>query len=313
MTTSNSLRTGLLSRATVAALTAALVATGTSAVAAGRPDSADRGAGQLASELAKRGAQAARADGRSAAPGAAEQRALYAFDGGIIYGYAPDGAGGYQARQRLGSGWEFIKHGAQADNDGDGFGDDVWLWDREGYLHYSAGEATEGVVIGGGWNIYNHTFSPGDLNGAPGAEILARDSAGVLWIHVGHGDGRVAPRVRVGGGWNVYDRIAGLGDPTGDGKADVVAVDKAGDLWLYEGTGDHRTPFKPRTRTGWGWDVYNAVVGVGDLDLDGRSDLIARDRAGALWRYSGAGDAATPYKPRVKIGTSGWNAYRSLF
>ncbi|MFE0421418.1 FG-GAP repeat domain-containing protein, partial [Streptomyces sp. NPDC058953] len=295
MTTSNAnrtrtrTRTRALSRLAVAALTAALVATGTSAVAADesdKPGAADRKAGKLAAEIAKRGAKGAAADARSAAPNAAEQRALYAFAGGELYGYGLDGLGGYQAREWLGSGWEFIKNATQADNDGDGWADDVWLWDQSGYLHYSSAESPDSVLVGGGWNIYNHVFSPGNLAGGPGADLLARDSAGALWIYLGHGDGRVTAPVRIGGGWNVYDRIAGVGDLTGDGRSDITAVDKSGDLWLYEGTGEHRTPFKPRAKVGWSWNIYNGVVGVGDLDLDGKSDLIARDKAGALGRRS---------------------------
>ncbi|MFF3285802.1 FG-GAP repeat domain-containing protein [Streptomyces sp. NPDC003023] len=302
--------TGFLARATVAAITAALVGTTTSAVAADGPQGAAEAASGIQQSAPAAGTFGAQADTSEAAD--AEFRALYGLSGPTLYQYVPNGSGGYDAREWLTDQWSSIKNAQQADNDGDGFADDFWVWDTYGYMAYAPGEG-DVIEVGSGWNIYNKVMSPGNLGGASGADLIARDSAGVLWIYLGYGDGRVTGRTKVGAGWQIYNQIAGVGDLSGDGKADIVARDGSGVLYLYKGTGNYKAPFEARTKIGAGWNLFNNLVGVGDLDYDGTSDLIARDSAGALYRYSGTGNAAAPFKPRVMIGTAGWNTYRLMF
>ena len=52
-----------------------------------------------------------------------------------------------------------------------------------------------------------------------------------------------------------------------------MARDSAGTLWLYRGTGNAQAPFAPRTRIGGGWQIYNQLVGAGDMTGDGHPDL----------------------------------------
>jgi hypothetical protein len=49
----------------------------------------------------------------------------------------------------------------------------------------------------------------------------------------------------------------------------------------------------------------NSIALAGDLDDDGRENLVARDTSGALWSYSSG-------QTRVRIGASGWNAMNLL-
>ncbi|MFF4230809.1 FG-GAP repeat domain-containing protein [Streptomyces sp. NPDC001820] len=239
--------------------------------------------------------------------------ALHAIDrAGDLYGYPPNGTGGLAGRVNIGFGWDVIKHATQVDHDADGSSDGIWEINNGGYLFYAPfGE--EPISVGSGWNIYNKVLSPGNLAGVAADDLLARDTSGVLWIYAGYGNGKLTGRTKVGSGWNTYNQIAGQGDLSGDGKADVVARDGSGVLWLYKGTGNRTTPFAARTKIGSGWNIFNSLVSVGDIDIDGKTDLIARDGAGALWLYKGTGSAAAPYKARVKIGAGGWNTYRLLF
>ncbi|MFF0425654.1 FG-GAP repeat domain-containing protein [Streptomyces sp. NPDC004520] len=301
-------RTGVLSRVTVAAITAALVGTTTAAVAADAPATPQA----IKPSLSAPAASTAAAADTSAD---AEIRFLQGVSGSNLYWYEPNGSGGYEARQWANDTWGYAKWAQQADNDGDGVADDLWGWSTSGNLSYAAGESasTELVNVGSGWNIYNKVLSPGTLGGGAAADIIARDSSGVLWIYLGYGNGKLTGRTKVGAGWNIYNQIAGVGDLSGDGKADIVARDGSGVLWLYKGTGDYKAPFTGRTKIGAGWGIYNTILGVGDLDFDGLADFVARDGAGKLYRYSGTGNAAAPFKPRVTIGTSGWNTYRILF
>ncbi|MEU2234609.1 VCBS repeat-containing protein [Streptomyces vietnamensis] len=301
-------RAGIVSRVTVAAITAALVGTTTAAYAADAPATPSAvKPSSTASATADAGTAAASAD--------AELRFLNGVSGDTLWWYEPNGSGGFEARNYATNTWGSVKNAQQADNDGDGIADDTWIWYTSGTMAYGAGESTSSsfTTVGSGWNIYNKIVSPGQLGGGAAADIIARDSSGTLWLYLGYGNGKLTSRYKVGTGWNIYNQIAGVGDLSGDGKADIVARDSGGVLWLYKGTGDYKAPFTGRTKIGSGWGGYNTLLGIGDLDWDGRSDLLARDTSGRLYRYSGTGVASAPFKPRVLIGSSGWNTYRLMF
>ncbi|MEU5435155.1 VCBS repeat-containing protein [Streptomyces sp. NPDC020719] len=294
----------IASRLATAAIAAALLATGANAVAAENPAKSANSAS---------GKAHASAGLRSGAFSDASHFALYGFArNGHLYGYAPNQDGSLGDRQDVGKNWTNEKDLTQVDHNADGRSDGFWYRTTDGYLRYfmwGVGDYT----VGGGWNTYNHIWSVGNLGGAEAGDLLARDGSGNLYIYLGYGDGTLTSRYKVGGGWGQYTQIAGNGDLTGDGKADIVARDGDGTLWLYQGTGNYKAPFKPRTKIGGGWNTYNALVSIGDMDGDGRTDLVARGNDGTLWLYKGTGDASAPFKSRVKIGTGGWNAYTQLF
>ncbi|MGW7283856.1 FG-GAP repeat domain-containing protein [Streptomyces sp. NPDC054844] len=299
-----------LARATAAALTAALVATGAgSAVAADAPTpSASKVPVDVkASDASKFGA--------SGVQDYAPINALYGMDsGGKLWGYGPDGYGGLTSRVDSGQLQPDTKFVTQVDHNADYESDGLWIV-VDGQLRYLEWNTSGATLVGNGWNIYDRLLSTGNLGGAAADDLLARDKYGVLWLYLGYGNGELTKRYRVGGGWNTYTHIAGQGDLSGDGKNDIVAKDKSGVLWLYKGTGDYKAPFSSRTRIGGGWNTYNNIISVGDTDIDinGIADLIARDKNGALYLYKGTGNAASPYESRVKIGSGGWNTYRLLF
>ncbi|MFC0845541.1 FG-GAP repeat domain-containing protein [Streptomyces noboritoensis] len=303
--TSGRKRGRIAARLATAAVTAALVATGASAVAADNPGkSADSATTTKAPASLRSGAV-------SAAP---SQFGLYGISrDGTQYGYGLDGRGGLGDREQLGQGFATDRDVVQVDNYGDG-GKSTGIWFRgaDGYLGYlNWGYSPQ--LVGGGWNTYNHIWSVGNLGGAAAGDLLARDGSGTLYLYLNYGNGQLTSRYKVGGGWGQYTQIAGNGDLTGDGKADIVARDGSGNLWLYKGTGNYKAPFEGRTKIGGGWNTYNTIVSTGDVDYDGKTDLIARGNDGTLWRYSGTGNASSPYKSRVQIGTGGWNTYRLLF
>ncbi|MEU1075160.1 MULTISPECIES: VCBS repeat-containing protein [unclassified Streptomyces] len=291
------------------AVATALAATAGTAFAAGNPaDAATRAAEQRQHVPAAKGKLAA----PRAAAGSWEQTATFPMaaverDGWLNW-YFPDGRGGFEASWPTAADFSGFKHLIQVDQDKDGEKDGAWSILKNGTLYYAGTNTGAAKTIGGGWQIYNKVLSPGNLAGAVESDLIAVDKSGVLWMYLGYADGRVTSRTKVGGGWGQYTEIAGQGDLNGDGRTDIVARDKAGVLWLYTGNGNRNDPFNGRVKIGGGWNTYNRILSVGDLDGDGRSDLVARGNDGTLWRYSGNGGSRDPFDSRVKIG---WG-YNSL-
>ena len=102
---------------------------------------------------------------------------------------------------------------------------------------------------------------------------------------------------------------AQFADFSGNGWADVLArTTSTGDLYLYPGNGTFVDNTAAR-RFGGGWQAMNAIVRIGDLNRDGREDIIARQSSnGALWFYPGTGIGLGT---RTQIG-SGWNSMREI-
>jgi Zn-dependent metalloprotease len=145
-----------------------------------------------------------------------------------------------------------------------------------------------------------------DFNRDGGTDLVARDTAGILWLYPGSATGNPAPRRQMGTGWAGMNALVTPGDVTGDGNADLLARDTTGRLWLYPGNGAGRLGVARRIGSGWGgFTITNAA----DLNSAGRPDLLARDTTGALWLYPLSGNAV--FGTRLRIGT-GWNGYTIL-
>ncbi|MFD4791481.1 hypothetical protein ACFWN1_31455 [Streptomyces sp. NPDC058459] len=56
------------------------------------------------------------------------------------------------------------------------------------------------------------------------------------------------------------------------------------------------------------WTGHKKIVGAGDLDGDGRGDLLVRNKSYELWRYGGT--PAGTFEGRIATGRQG---YRGLF
>ncbi|MET8154440.1 glycoside hydrolase domain-containing protein [Actinoplanes sp. NPDC049668] len=98
-------------------------------------------------------------------------------------------------------------------------------------------------------------------------------------------------------------------DFNGNGWSDLLArTTSGGALVLYPGNGTLLDTTAARTLSG-GWSAMSAIIRIGDLDRDGREDVVARASAtGELWFYPGTGSG---FGTRKRIGT-GWNGMREL-
>lgn len=222
---------------------------------------------------------------------------------GQVFVYYSDNNGRLSKRYEGGTGWNGYSltwaSSLGQDNEAD------FLPVVQGYL-YGEGD----TILGSGWHVYNKIAGIGDLNGDGRGDLLSRDAAGNLYLYRGNGEGTALhARIKVGTGWAGYNAIIGAGDYSGDGRPDVIARDGDGRLFLYRGTGVANTPFAARQQIGSGW-TYARITAPGDLNSDGKADLLAVNGAGELWRYLGVGDGT--FKPRYRIGT-GFQTYNAMY
>jgi hypothetical protein len=115
--------------------------------------------------------------------------------------------------------------------------------------------------------------------------------------------------VRITSGWS-YNLMVAPGDLSGDGKSDLLARNSSGQLYMFRGTGTG-TGYTSRTLLGAGWNIYNAIIGAGDMTGDGRADILARSTDGTLYMYKGTGSASAPFSGRIKIG-AGFSQYNKI-
>ena len=229
---------------------------------------------------------------------------------GQLWLYPGSGTGGFLPRQRMATGWNvFTAIVTPGDVTGDGNGD-VLTRNAAGQLRLYPGNGTLGftasrLVGAGGWNAMTALTAAGDLTGDARPDLLARDSAGRLWLYPMVGTGTFQTRRLTGSsGWNAMNAIMGAGDLSGDGKADLLARDSAGNLWLYRGNGTGA--LTARTSAGTGWQAMTALVTPGNWDLSGGNDLLARETSGTLWLYAGNNAGQVGAKRQIGSGFAGY-------
>lgn len=217
-------------------------------------------------------------------------------------GYMYESKGTYLAARQDVQSWSGINLFRQDDMNRDWVQDAV-VRTTGGHLLFINGKDGSSHDIGAGWNAMKSITIPGDITGDGKPDVFATDTYGNAYVYPGTGTGYFGTRIKIGTGWQIYGSVVyGKADLTDDGRPDLVARDSSGYLYLYKGTGNAAAPWASRVKIGGGWNTYNAIAATGDMNGDGKGDLIARDGSGNLYLYKGTGHSYAPYASRVKLG-----------
>ncbi|MEU8265471.1 FG-GAP-like repeat-containing protein, partial [Micromonospora sp. NPDC048999] len=244
--------------------------------------------------------------------------ALYTPNNDILL-YKGNGAAGFQGSTVIGGNWvNFDIVFSPGDFDGDGKPDVLARHKTTKQLYLYRGNGTGGFsgskILSGDWSAYDMMFSPGDFDGDGKADVMARHAT-TKDIHLFRGDGNgnlIAGSTIVGAKWAYFDVIFSPGDFDGDGNPDVMARHSTTkDIYLYRGGGNGK--FLPgSTIVGANWTYFDRIFSVGDFNMDGNTDVIARySPTKDLYLYEGNGVGG--FKPGYTVIGANWTYFDLLF
>lgn len=151
---------------------------------------------------------------------------------------------------------------------------------------------------GNGWGEMYMVISGRGWSSPTSSAVLAIGPNGDLFNYAAKNTVTLAPAKVSNVNTAVATEVVVAGQVTGSDRADVLTRDTAGRLFLHEtsstgGIGAGR-------QIGNGWQIFDQIISLGDVDFDGGVDLLAKHRDGRLFVYpftpGGDGRFEAPYQ-----------------
>ncbi|MEV7400082.1 VCBS repeat-containing protein [Streptomyces sp. NPDC091267] len=146
-------------------------------------------------------------------------------------------------------------------------------------------------------------FSIGDL--------VTLNSSGGLTVQFGQIPGTFSGKSS-GSGWPAGTLAVPLADTGSDRCSELLVRMPGGELRQYAGRCGNSgyTPSSSHTTIGTGWQQYDVLTSPGDLNGDGRADLVARQKStGDMYFYAAV--AGGKFAPKARIFTN-WKTYAQI-
>ena len=149
-----------------------------------------------------------------------------------------------------------------------------WLAQRDGSFAGNANLMTQVATS-------QHVAGIGDFNGDGRADVLWRSDSGVVGEWLSNGDGTFTANSNVASAVPTSWHIVGTGDFNGDGRTDVLWQSDDGFIidWLSQRDGSfsgNSPSFNTSFNSSW------HVVGTGDFNHDGRTDILWQNSDGTV-------------------------------
>ncbi|SNX88594.1 VCBS repeat protein [Streptomyces sp. TLI_55] len=161
-----------------------------------------------------------------------------------------------------------------------------------------------GAAVGRDFTNYD-TWAPDGIG-----DVMTLSSSGVISYRPGNGTGGLG-KAMPASGWPSTVTLVPFGDLNGDRQNDVLVRFSSGELRTYRTwRGQAFLTDTPRTSLGTGWNQYDVLTSPGDVNGDGRPDLIARNSStGAVYLYKGT--STSKLSARVKL-YDNWKTYKKI-